>query len=486
MLYIPNFFEPIRKLMKWEKVAIDNMAFRLHYKVTMLLFLGFVVMVTAKQHFGDPIDCHMDNAASPIQPKVMNSWCWLTGTYTNEFLSQDSLDECLKHHSMYICRLGHFNPRKHRKIHHSYYQWVSWVIFGQAVLFYLPRLLWKICEGGKVKFITSACPTTPAETEADEDTRADRLHAVYKKYVGHNQSYANKFFCCELLNLINVIGQLYLVDRFLGGNFKHYGSNVLQSFLAGKEDDPMGDAFPKVTKCYFDRYATGGSKLDMDNMCILSLNIINDKVYLVMWFWLHLLLALTSLNLVYRVLVLVIPGARSYVLWQGAGKRSGGSWETTVSVATNMPLGDWFLLRQISKNVDELSFVKLIRKIAEAKEGYLDIQANQRFATLKLSPFLRKNKESKMRGEFGLEQWTRANRARKDSYNVLREKENAAYDGSCNSSNPIYPELEASAPTSTDTLDRLEAKVRKEDELRQDTKGMSSNPSTQALINVSD
>ena len=28
-----SFFEPLRKFLKWEKVAIDNFIFRLHYKV---------------------------------------------------------------------------------------------------------------------------------------------------------------------------------------------------------------------------------------------------------------------------------------------------------------------------------------------------------------------------------------------------------------------------------------------------------------------
>ena len=34
---------------------------------------------------------------------------------------------------------------------------------------------------------------------------------------GHHNAYASKFFFCELLNLINVIGQIFLMDKFLGG-----------------------------------------------------------------------------------------------------------------------------------------------------------------------------------------------------------------------------------------------------------------------------
>ena len=51
------FFEPLRKLCRQEKVAIDNAVFRLHYKGTVILLILFSAMLTAKQYFGDPIDC---------------------------------------------------------------------------------------------------------------------------------------------------------------------------------------------------------------------------------------------------------------------------------------------------------------------------------------------------------------------------------------------------------------------------------------------
>ena len=35
-----------------------------------------------------------------------------------------------------------------------------------------------------------------------------------------------KFFTCELLNFINVLGQIYFTDMFLGYQFTKYGMDV--------------------------------------------------------------------------------------------------------------------------------------------------------------------------------------------------------------------------------------------------------------------
>jgi len=386
MAYVPTFFEPVRKLLKWEKVAIDNFVFRLHYKVTTIMFLGLVVLVTAKQHFGDFIDCHVDASVQPILPKVMNSWCWLTGTYTVQYDRQEDENACLREHSQYICRI---NPPYRRngvpvlttKVYHNYYQWVSWVIFVQVVMFNLPRILWKSAEGGKVKFLTDQSPKTLPLNQDEKDKRAERMYTAYNVYCGRNNLYAYQFFICEILNLFNVIANIYMVDSFLSGQFFNYGSRILQSYFMGTTDDPMGDVFPKVSMCAFDKYATGGSKMKVENMCVLSLNIINDKVYLLMWIWLWFLLAVTALNVFYRIVIVVTPWLRTLVLWQGA---KSGEWNVISSVSVNMPIGDWFLLRQMSKNVDEMTFVSLIEKLYEEKSGYVKDAEKNRFATMRL------------------------------------------------------------------------------------------------------
>lgn len=42
--------------------------------------------------------------------------------------------------------------------------------------------------------------------------------------------------------------------------------------------NPMCEAFPRVAACNFVRYGSGGSQETHNAICVLSLNMINDKV----------------------------------------------------------------------------------------------------------------------------------------------------------------------------------------------------------------
>lgn len=56
--------------------------------------------------------------------------------------------------------------------------------------------------------------------------------------------------------------------------------------------DPMVYVFPRVTKCIFHKYGAGGSLQTHDSLCILPLNIVNEKTYVFIWFWYWILLVL--------------------------------------------------------------------------------------------------------------------------------------------------------------------------------------------------
>ena len=109
--------------------------------------------------------------------------------------------------------------------------------------------------------------------------------------------YVYKFIFCEFLNLINIIGQMYLMDVFFGGQFTTsaiYGSEVLSvtsmdmdMYRMDMDMDSM-DMEKRVdmaSKCTFHKYGTAGTIQNYDGLCILPINIITEKTYVFLWFW---------------------------------------------------------------------------------------------------------------------------------------------------------------------------------------------------------
>ena len=56
----------------------------------------------------------------------------------------------------------------------------------------------------------------------------------------------------------------------------------------------------RLTKCTFHKFGTSGELEKHDALCILPLNIFNEKIYIFLWFWMLILTSLTSLVVVYR------------------------------------------------------------------------------------------------------------------------------------------------------------------------------------------
>ena len=104
------------------------------------------------------------------------------------------------------------------------------------------------------------------------------------------------------MNLANVSLQIFLIDRLLGGEFSTYGFQVLSFAMLDDEErlDPMVRIFPKVTKCTFHNFGQSGTIQKFDGLCILPINMINDKIYIGIWFWLFLLLLISLGYMVYR------------------------------------------------------------------------------------------------------------------------------------------------------------------------------------------
>jgi hypothetical protein len=70
----------------------------------------------------------------------------------------------------------------------------------------------------------------------------------------------------------------------------------------------------QITKCIFHKFGPSGTVMKFDGLCVLPLNIINEKIYIFLWFWFLLLALVTMLQLVYRLAVVLVPCLRATLL----------------------------------------------------------------------------------------------------------------------------------------------------------------------------
>jgi len=353
-----DVFTPVKELLNLDIICIDNNIFRLHYKATCIILITSSLLVTARQYIGDPIDCIVD---PDIPQNVMDTYCWIHATFSipNRFLAEVGRE--VPHPGVAPpADLGDHHERKY----HKYYQWVCFTLFFQATLFYIPRFLWKCWDGGKMTMLVQDM-NVPIK---DGDIKEDRKKVLVDYFVDdrHNHNgYALRFFFCEFLNLVNVIGQLFFMDFFLGGEFTTYGSDVIAMTDLEQEErtDPLSRVFPKVTKCEFHKFGPSGTVQKFDGLCVLPLNIINEKIYVFLWFWFVILAIITTIQVIYRFTTCFVPSMRTMLLKARARlTKKPGQVE---GICRKFGLGDWFLLYQLGKNIDPLIFREFIAQLHE-------------------------------------------------------------------------------------------------------------------------
>ena len=132
------------------------------------------------------------------------------------------------------------------------------------------------------------------------------LYCMPLKLGSHN-SYVAKYVACEVLNFINVLFQIYFMDMFLNGQFTQYGLEVLRTneMLPLEERvDPLAKVFPKLSKCTFNDYGPSGTVQRKDALCLLAVNIINEKIYIFLWFWFFTLAVWTGIHMLLRIVTI--------------------------------------------------------------------------------------------------------------------------------------------------------------------------------------
>lgn len=348
----------------------ESSIFRLHNQFTVIVLIGSSVLLTAAEFFGNPIACLTDFSAK----NVINTFCWIKSTFTIvDFQSREYGSEYFALPGVGPALMDD-DELEDKWRRHNYYQWVVFFLFFQAGLCYLPKLIWNISEGGLMGAISTGL-SKELYKEEDVSTRKRIVIDYVVTHIKMNNSYVLKYWACEALCFINIISQLFLVDTFLGGEFFSYGLKVLEYSDMDQDVrmDPMIYVFPRMTKCTFHKFGPSGSLVKNDAMCILPLNIFNEKVFIFMWFWFVILAVLLGALVLFRIALFTIPSLRPRLMHQHNRAVELGVLETFCKKTS---LGDWWIMYVLSYNIDPLVYSDIMTKLAKEIETESSNNAN--------------------------------------------------------------------------------------------------------------
>ncbi|KAH8396081.1 hypothetical protein KR222_002755, partial [Zaprionus bogoriensis] len=368
-------FSSVKQYLKFDltRVVIDNIVFKLHYRWTFVLLLVATLLITSRQYIGEHIQCISDNVVAP----VINTFCFFTPTFTVvRHMNNSELDKG----TIFQPGIGPYNKGEDKIKRHAYYQWVPFVLFAQALCFYMPHMLWKKWEGGRIKALVYGLRMVgltkylkhdsmrigklniPSMVEAEE--RIINIRRTMIDRMRLNQSWGAHLVAAEFLNMVNLCVQIYWTNRFLGREFLTLGFKVLRERWVDKMD-ALDVVFPKVTKCTFYKYGAGGSLQEHDTLCVMALNIMNEKIYTILWFWYAFLFCVTTLGLLWRLLTLFFYKNVTFTRWSLYWAKPGKLDESDLSsVISKCNFSNWMFLFFLRTNLSEFLFQKVIYHLA--------------------------------------------------------------------------------------------------------------------------
>merc|ERR1712047_124681 len=366
--------DDVLKYLKINKeITKDNFAFRIVTVGSFGIFMLCAILNGLTTYFGGKaIVCHVQEKEE--FQEIIEQYCYMHGSYD---LTRQGNENCFK---------AGDPPVGTNDVRNMYYQWVVFALVMSVILFRLPAWIWSMLEGGVMASFYNSNKSLDVLRE-DEDTLrhlAEKEAGVFRKLQGKwtTKTYYLKFLVCQCLALLVLILNFYGTNQFLDKKFALYGYNVVEYHMEpGQLVDPMCNTFPTRVSCNFIYTDTGGTSANENGYCLLTQNIINEKIYLALWFWFVAMFAIMISQLIWEVCFLTLPlvdlimelilpsssGICSKYLQQFLiGQLTGTRFLTRnmIDYLQNRSFGDVFILYQLGKNTHPNFFYEMLEELA--------------------------------------------------------------------------------------------------------------------------
>ena len=115
----------------------------------------------------------------------------------------------------------------------------------------------------------------------------------------------------------NLKNNSFFFFRYMSREFFAYGIYSLSYMFTNPETrgpDPFNLIFPKMTKCTLHTYGPSGTVQNHDGLCVLPINIMNEKIYLIVWFMFMALGIFTLIHHLVASIIILTPELRKNLL----------------------------------------------------------------------------------------------------------------------------------------------------------------------------
>ena len=253
-----------------------------------------------------------------------------------------------------------------------------------GIAFKLPSWIWKGLENGLMETFYD---------KGNKDSKVLKKDAVayrqaiddqvssFKKLQGSKGEgswgctiYYIKFLFCQLLAVLLLALNFHFTNAFLGHKFGLYGAKVINYYQTDEINrdnlvNPMCNVFPTRVGCTWTKIGTGGGRETVNDYCILAQNIINEKIYLFLWFWFVAMFIFASIQILLEVCIILLPFVRLFLSFEQVGSK-GFLTSKTKDYLRHCTVGEWFVLYQIGKNTHKDFFFKFLKKLAGDAEEF--------------------------------------------------------------------------------------------------------------------
>ncbi|KAF7262566.1 hypothetical protein EG68_00155 [Paragonimus skrjabini miyazakii] len=381
-------------------VGFEDLADRANFQWNVIVLLICMVLVTLRQYFMTPLVCYLPTTVSGVNAdSYITNLCWIEGTFPINLTS-----------GVVPHRMTDWDALKPQQM--NYYQWVPLVLGLQAILYYLPRIFWSIFTYNRTGTdLQNLVRTSNSITKEEGEKRQKMVQHIARtlelllfsrrEYRGGSGSIGDRLRHSSIIpgkrhgnNLVYVylfvkilyalIGacQLYLMYMFLRFDAREgylfFGFRVLKDIIDGKPWTET-QVFPRVGMCRHTLQHVGASNR-LFAQCVLPINMLNEKIYVFLYFFLGSVMCITLISIPLWVLRMGMKRhqrhfVRRFLKIADVYDRDDPKMSLLVDrfIAEFLRQDGHFILRMISMNAGDLITVEIVCCLfADYKKQYMD------------------------------------------------------------------------------------------------------------------